>query len=91
MLQLLDMSKAELSWITNHMGHTKNVHFAWYRKEDAALELTKMAKILTAVNENRSLKNVKIDDIQCCCDNDSGVLVYLVEFDSFQANILTKH
>lgn len=31
MLQLLDMTDAELTWVTNHFGHTKNVHFAWYR------------------------------------------------------------
>ena len=86
-LQLLDMSTAELTWITNHMGHTKNVHFAWYRKEDATLELTKMAKILTAVDENRSLS---LDDIQCLYGNDSGILVYLVDCDSFKANILAK-
>lgn len=33
-LQLLDMSRAEITWLTNYFGHTKNVHFAWYRRED---------------------------------------------------------
>lgn len=44
-LQRMDMMEAELTWVTNHMGHTKDVHFAWYRKEDATIELTKIAKI----------------------------------------------
>ena len=63
MLQLMDLTEAELNWVTNHLGHTKDVHFAWYRKEDSTLELTKMATILTAVDENKQLKNQKIDDL----------------------------
>lgn len=63
MLQVLDMTEAEVTWVTNHMGHSKDVHFAWYRKEDATIELTKMAKVLTAVDQGESLKSKKIDDI----------------------------
>ena len=33
-LQLLDLSEAELTWITNHLGHTEDVHKGWYRKEE---------------------------------------------------------
>lgn len=40
-LQLLDMNNTELTWVTNHMGHTKDTHFAWYRKENSTIELTK--------------------------------------------------
>ena len=41
-MQLLDLSNGELTRLTNHMGHTKDVHMAWYRKEDAITELTKV-------------------------------------------------
>ena len=41
-MQLLDLSNGELTWLTNHMGHTKDVHMAWYCKEDATIELTKV-------------------------------------------------
>ena len=85
-----DTLQAICNWITKHMGHTKNVHFTWYRKEDVTLELTKMAKI-TAVDKKRFLKNRKIDDIQCCYGSDSGILVYLIDCDSFPTNVLTKH
>ena len=61
MLQLLDMSDAELTWLTNHFGHTKNVHFQWYRREDATVELTKIAKVLTAVDHGETIQNKKID------------------------------
>ena len=63
LLQLLDMSDGELTWVTNHMGHTKDTHFAWYRKESSTIELTKMARILTAVDEGKNIKKRKIDDL----------------------------
>lgn len=62
-LQLLDMSDAELSWITNHFGHTINVHYQWYRREDATVELTKMARVLTAVDDGETIQNKKIDNL----------------------------
>ena len=37
MLQLLDITAGELTWITNHMGHTEDVHLAWYRKHDSTI------------------------------------------------------
>ena len=63
-LQLLDMNDAELTWMTNHMGHTKDVRMNWYRKEDSTLELTKVAKVLHAVDRGDDLKNKKIDDLE---------------------------
>ena len=63
LLQLMDMNDAELTWLTNHFGHTKDVHFQWYRKEDATLELTKVAKVLMAVDDGQSVKNKMIDQI----------------------------
>ena len=59
----MDMNDAELTWLTNHFGHTKHVHFQWYRKEDATLELTKVAKVLMAVDDGQSVKNEMIDQI----------------------------
>ena len=63
LLQLMDMNEAELSWVTNHFGHTKSVHFQWYRKEDATVELTKVAKVLVAIDDGKNVKNKKIDEI----------------------------
>ena len=68
-LQLLDLSEAELTWITNHLGHTEDVHKGWYRKEDATTELKKVAKVLVAIDagETRSIQNKKIDSLQTRC------------------------
>ena len=62
-LQLLDLTDGEITWVTNHMGHTRNVHFSWYRREESTIELTKIAKLLLAVDSDESLKNKKIDDL----------------------------
>ncbi|XP_047123340.1 uncharacterized protein LOC124806446 isoform X3 [Hydra vulgaris] len=64
-LQLLDMNNAELLWLTNHMGHTKDVHQNWYRREDSTIELTKVAKVLLAMDNGdaRRIQNKKIDSL----------------------------
>ena len=51
MLQLLDMNDS------------KDVHFAWYRKEDANLELTKVAKVLLAIDNGEELKSKSIKNL----------------------------
>lgn len=65
MMQLLDLSDGELTWITNHMGHTKDVQRNWYRKEDSTLELTKVARALMQVDigSREDLQNKRIDDL----------------------------
>ena len=87
MMQLLDMTDAELTWLTNHMGHSKNVHFAWYRREDTTIELTKVAKVLSAIDEGEDIANKKIDALMCA-DNEKGcyILLYLC----IKTFILTK-
>ena len=56
-LQLLDMNAAELEWVTEHLGHTADVHLIWYRQEASTLELTKVAKLLVAKDKGISFKN----------------------------------
>ncbi|XP_066923621.1 uncharacterized protein [Clytia hemisphaerica] len=62
-LQLMQLNDAELGWMTTHMGHTKDVHLGFYRQEDSTIELTKVAKVLCAVDQGAELKNKKIDDL----------------------------
>lgn len=78
MLQLLDMSDGELTWVTNHMGHTKNTHIAWYRKESSTIELTKMARILTAVDEGENLQSRKINELGTSSKNVEGIKIALI-------------
>ena len=62
-LQLLDMNEAELTWVTNHLGHSVNVHKQWYRQEESTMELTKVAKILIAKDDGINFQNKKMDDL----------------------------
>ena len=59
------MSESELTWVTNHFGHTKKIHRNWYRREDATIELTKIAKVLLVVDshESRNMQSKRIDDL----------------------------
>ena len=78
MMQLLEMTDAELTWLTNHMRHSKNVHFAWHRKEDTTIKRTKVAKVLSAIDEGEDIANKKIDALMCA-DSEKGcyILLYL--------------
>ena len=62
-LQLLDMNNAKLEWVTEHPGHSPDVHKTWYRQEASTVELTKVAKLLIAKDNNVSFKNKKMRDI----------------------------
>ena len=64
-LQLLDMTESELTWVTNHLGHTKDIHKGWYRQEDSTIELTKIAKVLVAIDngDSRDVQNKKKDTL----------------------------
>ena len=72
MMQLLDMTRAEMSWLTDHMGHSKDVHLRWYRQEESTMELTKVAKVLLCVDQGENLKNKKIGTLQPSLDCDNG-------------------
>ena len=64
-LQLLDMTESELTWVTNHLGHTKDIQKGWYRQEDSTIELTKIAKVLVAIDngDSRDVQNKKKDTL----------------------------
>lgn len=59
------MTESELTWVTNHLGHTKDIQKGWYRQEDSTIELTKIAKVLVAIDngDSRDVQNKKIDTL----------------------------
>ncbi len=44
--QTLDLSDAQLDWVTNHLGHTMDVHKINYRLTSSDIERTQVAKML---------------------------------------------
>ena len=63
-LQLMVLNKAELSWITDHLGHSAAVHKQWYRQEPSTIELTKVDRVLMAKDAGKCLKNKKVSDLE---------------------------
>ena len=45
-LQLKSLNAAQLDMVLNHMGHSKKVHFDWYRQTRATSELSVIAQFL---------------------------------------------
>ena len=62
-LLLLEMNEAEVTWVTNHLGHSVNVHKQWYQQEESTMELTKVAKVLIAKDDGINFQNKKMDDL----------------------------
>ena len=57
------MTEVELTWVTNHLGLTINVHRQWYCQEESTIERMKVAKVLTAKDDRVDFKNKKVDDL----------------------------
>lgn len=49
--QVLDLDERELGWLARHMGHNIDIHKEYYRLHDSTIELAKISKILTAVDQ----------------------------------------
>lgn len=54
---MLNLEHGELEWLSNHLGHTIDVHKEFYRNQEGAVQLGKVAKMLIAVDQGRILDN----------------------------------
>lgn len=52
--QILDLQENELDWLTRHLGHDIQVHRQYYRLHDSTIELAKVSKILTTVDQGKT-------------------------------------
>lgn len=46
------MTPAEVTWLSNHLGHDVSTHKTNYRLHAPAIEITKVGKILMAIDSN---------------------------------------
>ena len=53
---MLNLNAGEIEWISNHLGHTVEVHKEYYRNQEPLIELGKVAKTLIAVDRGQLLK-----------------------------------
>jgi len=52
--QILDLQENELDWLARHLGHDITVHREYYRLHESTIELAKVGKILTTVDEGKT-------------------------------------
>lgn len=54
--QLLDLGPTQVELLANHMGHSVNIHKEHYRLQESTIEITKVGKLLLAVDKGVNLK-----------------------------------
>ncbi|KAL1448707.1 hypothetical protein WDU94_014007 [Cyamophila willieti] len=68
-LQILNLAEHELDWVARHLGHDIHVHRRFYRQQEDAVELSKIAKLLLAQEKGlihkfagKNLDEIDIED-----------------------------
>ena len=63
--QVIDLNGSELDWLARHRGHDIAVHREYYRLHESTVELSKVSRLLMAVEEGNALKysGKKLEDI----------------------------
>ena len=63
--QIVDLNSSELDWLARHLGHDIAVHRDYYRLHEHTIELSKVSRLLLAVDEGNAAKwaGKKLDDI----------------------------
>ena len=56
---MLNLNQTELEWLTNHLGHSIDVHKEFYRNQGATIQLGKVAKTLIAMDLGRTLTTLQ--------------------------------
>ncbi|KAG5882522.1 hypothetical protein JTB14_006795 [Gonioctena quinquepunctata] len=68
--QVFDLTENEQDWLARHLGHDIRVHREFYRLQENAVELTKVSRLLLAVDQGEAqtfsgmkLKDINIEDL----------------------------
>lgn len=63
--QVFNMSENEYDWLARHLGHDIRVHRDFYRLHESAVELTKVSRLLIAVDKGEvsNFAGKKLEDI----------------------------
>ncbi|KAJ8915394.1 hypothetical protein NQ315_008281 [Exocentrus adspersus] len=82
-VQVFNLNETEYDWLARHLGHDIRVHREFYRLHESAVELTKISRLLLAVdqrqvntNKGKSIGDISIGDLPDVelsdSDNDAG-------------------
>ena len=58
----MNLNDIEMEWLTNHLGHSVKIHKDFYRYQSPAIELGRVAKLLIAVDEGKTLGPMQDDE-----------------------------
>ena len=63
--QIVDLDEREMNWLARHMGHDLSVHKDFYRLHESTIELSKVSRLLLAVDQGSAGKwaGKKLDEI----------------------------
>ena len=68
--QILVLNEGELSHMSNHMGHSKEIHKTFYRLQESTVEKTHITKLLQLVNtgniakyKGKTLNDINLEDL----------------------------
>ena len=68
MFKVLDLKPNQMTWVTNHFGHTIDVHEQHYQQTEDLIERTNIAKLLliqdlgrVAHFKDKSLRDIQLD------------------------------
>ena len=63
--QIVDLTNSELDWLARHLGHDVRVHKDYYWLHEHTIELSKVSRLLLAVDEGNAAKwaGKKLEDI----------------------------
>ena len=66
--QVIDLKEREKEWLCNHLGHELNIHLNNYKQQEPLIEMTKMSRLLMAVDagtawkfQGRSLSDIDVE------------------------------
>lgn len=64
--QLINLTENETDWLARHLGHDVRVHRDFYRLHESAVELTKISRLLMAVDNGEASRFAgrKLDEIE---------------------------
>ena len=70
--QIVALEKGELEWLANHLGHDLKIHKDFYRLHESVVELSKVSRLLLAVDSGRAAQysGKSLGDVLPHCDTD---------------------
>ena len=65
-LQAMDLSQHQMDWVTEHLGHSIQIHKLYYRQTSSVIERAQVAKLLLLQDSGATdqLKDKKLEDIR---------------------------